>query len=133
MVGVRYGEAGQIWRRSGNGHRREIRSFDGKSEWATDRDPWPSEYRRKRSVLALLSEARACLLDRGVGLGDVLPLRTNPYCSGSKLLRGYRHREYDGRRVEREQLPLIAVYADFALSSCRPLCGEEHRSNEQNS
>src|SRR5882724_5917017 len=121
MVGVRYCETSQIRRRSGNGHRREIRSFDGKPEWATDCDSWPSKHRGKRSVLALLCETRSCLLDRSIGLGDVLALRTNPYRSGPELLRGYRHREHDGRCVECEQLPFVAVYADFALSGCYPL------------
>src|SRR3954469_19832247 len=131
MMGIRDREAEKIWCRAGDRDRRQIRRFERESERPADGDARSSEYRRKRSVLALLSEAHSGLLDRFIRLGNVFPFGTYPYARRFHLFRRSRHRKNDRRRVERQQLALIAGFIHPTLRARRVLRGKYHQPYRQ--
>jgi hypothetical protein len=82
-------------------------------------------------VLALLREARSCLLDRAIWLGKIFELSADPYVRGSKHLWRSGHGEHDGSCIESEKLSLIAVTTHLTLANRFSLRGKKQHSNKQ--
>jgi hypothetical protein len=67
-------------------------------------------------MLAFLCEARTRLLDRAVGLGDVLTLAANSDAAKPHFLRRRCHGKHDGGCIESEKLSFVAISFHLALA-----------------
>jgi hypothetical protein len=75
-------------------------------------------------VLAFLRETRTRLLDRAVGLGDILTLGANSDAARPHFLRRGCHGEHDGGCIESEKLSFVAISFHLALA-CRLVIGDK--------
>src|SRR3954468_6851745 len=90
MVRVGNREAEKIRRRPRNRHRRQVSRLERKAKRSSNRNSGSTEDWRQRRVLAFLCETRARLLDRGIRLGNVFTLESDPQAGGGHNLRDAR-------------------------------------------